>query len=210
MDIADIRKEYTLAGLRRADLAPEPISQFEKWFDQARTAGVLEPNAMSLATVDPDGQPSARIVLLKGIDARGFLFFTNYESRKGRELQQNPRAALTFFWPALERQVCVRGNCERLSRDESEVYFKSRPLGSRLGAWVSSQSVAIPNRHSLEDRLKEAEAKYGQNPPIPPYWGGYVLKPQTVEFWQGRPSRLHDRFLYTSAQEGWRIERLSP
>jgi pyridoxamine 5'-phosphate oxidase len=210
MEIADLRKEYTLAGLRRSDLLPDPIQQFIRWFEQAQAAKVLEPNAMTLATVDSDGQPSSRIVLLKGIDTRGFSFFTNYGSRKGQEIEANPRAALTIFWPALERQVCVRGLCEKLSREESEDYFKTRPLGSQLGAWVSSQSVAIPDRAWLEERLKEASALHGENPPIPPYWGGYVLKPITIEFWQGRPSRLHDRFVYTRQDNDWRIERLSP
>jgi pyridoxamine 5'-phosphate oxidase len=210
MDIAEIRKEYTFAGLRRADLHPDPIQQFKNWFQAAISAGVAEPNAMTLSTVDADGQPSSRIVLLKDIDARGFAFYTNYQSRKGRELAANPRAALTIFWPGLERQVCVRGTTEKTGREESELYFKSRPLGSRLGAWVSSQSTPIPSREYLEQKLKEATAKHGDNPPIPPYWGGYVLRPDWVDFWQGRPSRLHDRFAYTRAGDSWKIDRLSP
>jgi pyridoxamine 5'-phosphate oxidase len=210
MDIAEIRKEYTFAGLRRADLHPDPIHQFKNWFQAALSAGVDEPNAMNLATVDGEGQPSSRIVLLKDVDHRGFAFYTNYESRKGRELAANPRAALTIFWAGLERQVCVRGTCEKLDRQESETYFKSRPIGSRLGAWVSSQSTPIPNREFLEAKLKDVTAKYGENPPIPPYWGGFVLRPHSVEFWQGRPSRLHDRFSYTRAGETWKIDRLSP
>jgi pyridoxamine 5'-phosphate oxidase len=171
---------------------------------------VPEPNAMTLATVDREGQPSSRVVLLKGIDARGLSFFTNYQSRKGRELAENPKAALTIFWAGLERQVCFRGLCEKLSREESDTYFKSRPLGNRLGAWVSNQSAPIPNREFLEQRLEEITAKFGDNPPTPDYWGGFVLKPRTVDFWQGRPNRLHDRFLYTLQENGWRLERLSP
>lgn len=210
MGIAEIRKEYTFAGLRRADLHPDPIHQFNNWFQAAIAAGVAEPNAMTLATAGADGQPSSRIVLLKDVDARGFTFYTNYESRKGRELAQNPRAALTIFWPGLERQVCVRGTCEKVGREESEAYFKSRPIGSRVGAWVSSQSSTIPNREYLEGKLKEVTAQYGDNPPLPPYWGGYVLRPQMIEFWQGRPSRLHDRFLYCRLSDGWKIDRISP
>ena len=210
MDIADIRKEYTFAGLRRADLHPDPIHQFKNWFQAALSAGVVEPNAMALATVDASGQPSSRIVLLKDVDDRGFTFYTNYESRKGRELAANSKAALTMVWPGLERMVCVRGATEKVGREESEIYYKSRPIGSRLGAWVSSQSTPIPNREYLENKLREVSAKYGENPPIPPYWGGFVLRPATVEFWQGRPSRLHDRFLYTKSGETWKIDRLSP
>lgn len=207
---ADLRREYSLAGLRRADLLPDPIEQFQRWFREALAAGLPEPNAMTLATVDESGQPSARIVLLKSADARGFSFFSNYLSRKGRELASNPRAGLAFHWHGLERQVCVRGACERLSREESEAYYRVRPLGSRLGAWVSRQSERVENRAFLERRLAEVSAEYGENPPLPPYWGGYVLRPETVEFWQGRPNRLHDRFLYTRDAAAWRIDRLSP
>ena len=210
METADLRREYTFAGLRRKDLHQDPIQQFRNWFNQALSAQVMEPNAMTLATVDPNGQPSARIVLLKDISQRGFSFYTNYQSRKGRELQQNPRAALTIFWPALERQVCIRGSVEKLSREESEAYYKSRPIGSRLGAWVSSQSEPIAGRELLEKRLAEVTSQYGEDPPLPPYWGGYVLSPITVEFWQGRPNRLHDRFLYTRQEKDWKLERLSP
>lgn len=210
MNIADLRQEYTFAGLRRADLHPDPLQQFKNWFQAAIAAGVPEPNAVTLSTVDGEGQPSSRIVLLKDIDPRGFTFYTNYNSRKGRELAQNPKAALTIFWPGLERQVCVRGACEKLSREESEVYFKSRPIGNRLGAWASDQSSAVPDRDFLEKKFSEAASRFGENPPLPDYWGGYVLLPQTVDFWQGRPSRLHDRFLYTRIGEGWKVERLSP
>ena len=210
MQAADLRKEYTFAGLRRRDLNSDPLQQFNNWFQQAISAEVLEPNAMTLATVDAEGQPSSRIVLLKGIDARGLSFYTNYQSRKGRELAANPKAAVTIFWPSLERQVCFRGTCEKLSREESEAYYNSRPLGNRLGAWVSSQSTAIPERAFLEQRLEEITARFGDNPPLPDYWGGYVLQPATAEFWQGRPNRLHDRFLYTREGIAWKLERLSP
>ncbi|HEV8542502.1 MAG TPA: pyridoxamine 5'-phosphate oxidase [Verrucomicrobiae bacterium] len=211
MDIADLRREYTFAGLRRRDLHAEPIQQFNNWFQQAISAGVPEPNAMTLGTVDAAGQPSSRIVLLKGIDPRGFQFYTNYRSRKGRELEANPRASLTIYWAGLEREICVRGTCSKLPREESEVYFNSRPIGNRLGAWVSTnQSDPIPNREHLESKLEEMAARFGENPPMPDYWGGYVLKPATIDFWQGRPSRLHDRFLYTREGEEWKIERLSP
>ena len=211
MTLADLRREYTLAGLRRADLDPDPIAQFQKWFTQAMQAEIVEPNAMTLATVSAEGQPSTRIVLLKGVDQRGFSFFTNYESRKGRELAGNPKAALTFFWGGLERQVSVCGSVEKLPRAESEAYFAVRPLGSQRGAWVSKQSRLVENREFLEKRLAEVEKQYGTKVPTPPYWGGYVLNPTSVEFWQGRPNRLHDRFLYRkSGSHVWSIERVSP
>jgi pyridoxamine 5'-phosphate oxidase len=211
MTLADLRREYTLAGLRRADLDPDPIAQFQKWFAQAMAAEIVEPNAMTLATVGADGQPWSRIVLLKGIDQRGFSFFTNYESRKGRELAANPKASLTFFWGGLERQVLVGGTVAKLSREESEAYFALRPLGSQRGAWVSRQSTVVANREYLEHRLAEVETQFGEKVPTPPYWGGYVLNPTTVEFWQGRPNRLHDRLRYQRKEGGnWVIERLSP
>ena len=210
MQAADLRREYSFAGLRRAEMHPDPIHQFNHWFQAALAAQVLEPNAMTLSTVDPEGQPSSRVVLLKDISPRGFSFYTNYESRKGRELESNPRAALTIFWAGLERQVCVRGSVSRLSREESETYFKSRPIGSRLGAWVSRQSSEVPDREFLEKRLDEVTRQYGENPPLPPYWGGYLVAPATVEFWQGRPNRLHDRFRYTKDGDKWHLVRLSP
>jgi pyridoxamine 5'-phosphate oxidase len=210
MDIAALRREYVLSGLRRRDLAADPINQFKAWFEQALAAEIHEPNAMTLATVSPEGQPSSRIVLLKGVDQRGFAFYTNYLGRKSQELEKNPAAALTFFWAGLERQVCIRGLCSKSSREESEVYFKSRPLGSQLGAWASRQDEVVPGREFLEKRLAEVTAKHGDNVPLPPYWGGFILNPKTVEFWQGRPNRLHDRFVYTREDAGWKIDRLSP
>jgi pyridoxamine 5'-phosphate oxidase len=192
-------------------LEPEPIAQFQKWFDQALKAELVEPNAMTLGTVNADGQPSTRVVLLKGVDARGFSFFTNYESRKGRELAANQKAALTFFWAGLERQVSVRGSVTKLSRQESEAYFAMRPLGSQRGAWVSKQSNVVESRDFLEKRLREVEGEFGDKVPMPAYWGGYVLAPIQVEFWQGRPNRLHDRLLYRKdAGNKWLLERLSP
>lgn len=210
MNIADLRKDYTVAGLRRKDLHSDAIDQFKTWFKAAVDAEVFEPNAMTLATVDELGHPTSRIVLLKGVDERGFLFFTNYESRKGRELEANPAAALTWFWPQLERQVGARGVVEKLSREESLSYFKSRPLGSQRSVWVSKQSEVVPSREHLEKRLEEVVAEFGEDVPLPVYWGGYVLKPESIEFWQGRPNRLHDRFRYTRQREGWAVERLSP
>lgn len=210
--LADLRREYTRAGLRRTDLDSDPIAQFNKWFQQALSANLTEPNAMTLATADRAGRPSARTVLLKGADARGFAFFTNYESRKGRELTENPNAALVLFWAELERQVCIAGTVTKMSREESAQYFNSRPKGSRLAAWVSSQSESIADRAVLENRLNQLLAQHpGDDVPLPSYWGGYLLAPDRIEFWQGRPNRLHDRFQYLKKIEGaWRIERLSP
>jgi len=235
MSIADLRREYNLAGLRREDLSPDPLEQFRKWFDQAagaRASGrvrsffvkmyksvvmgersaLIDVNAMTLATADKEGRPSARIVLLKGIDARGFIFFTNYSSRKGQELAENPNAALVFYWADQERQVTIAGAVSKVPAAESEAYFRTRPRGSRLAAWASNQSETLENREVLEKKWHELETKYpGADVPMPPYWGGYVLAPTRLEFWQGRPSRLHDRFRYTKqADAGWRLERLSP
>lgn len=212
MTLAELRREYTLGGLRRKDLDPNPIRQFEMWFAQARAAEIAEPNAMTLSTVDAAGQPSSRIVLLKSIDHSGLTFFTNYESRKGRELAANSRAALTFFWAGLERQVNVRGTVGKLPRAEAEAYFAVRPLGSQLGAHVSRQSSVVPNREYLETRLAEVTQQFGERKvSMPDYWGGYLLTPQAIEFWQGRPNRLHDRFEYSlQTDQTWRVVRLSP
>ena len=211
MSIADLRKSYNLAGLRRADLEANPIRQFQKWLQQAIEAQLLEPTAMTLATTDKNGRPSGRIVLLKGLDERGFVFYTSYESRKARELEENPNAAIVFYWAELERQARVTGAASRIPRAESEAYFKTRPRGHQLGAWVSAQSEVIARRAVLEDRLKQFEQKYPNAVPLPPFWGGYVLAPVEIEFWQGRPNRLHDRFRYTKRADGnWLIERLAP
>jgi pyridoxamine 5'-phosphate oxidase len=210
--LAGLRREYTLAGLRRADLDPDPMAQFTKWFQQALAASLPEANAMTLATADKQGHPSARIMLLKDVGERGFVFFSNYESRKGRELEANPNAALLFFWPELERQIRVSGAVSRISREESVKYFNTRPKGSRLAALVSSQSEPIPDRGLLEKRMAALFAKYpGEEVPTPEAWGGYCLEPHRLEFWQGRASRLHDRFEYLKLLDNsWQIDRLAP
>lgn len=212
MSLSSLRREYSLAGLHERDLDPDPFRQFHKWIQEALAADVLEPNAMVLATVDAAGQPSSRVVLLKHVDERGFSFFTNYDSHKGRSLAANPRAALTFPWLGLERQVNIEGTVSRLSRQESETYFNERPRGSRLGAWASRQSEVISGRDVLEARLAELEALHpGDAIPLPPNWGGFVLAPHSIEFWQGRPNRLHDRLRYRRGESAdWQIERLSP
>jgi len=211
VSIADLRREYALARLDEKDVSRDPIAEFARWFAEAQAAEVEEPNAMVLATATPDGTPSARVVLLKGFDERGFVFFTDYRSRKGAELEANPRAALVLHWSELERQVRITGDVTRTSAEESEAYYRSRPLGSRLGAWVSHQSQAIPSRDVLEGGLREVERRFaGGDVPLPPYWGGYRVKPGAIEFWQGRQNRLHDRVRYVKEGETWRIERLAP
>jgi pyridoxamine 5'-phosphate oxidase len=211
MNFADVRREYGAAGLSEEDLAADPIEQLRAWLERARDIYPEELTSMTLATADRDGRPSARVVLLKGLDERGLVFYTNYDSRKGRELAENPRAALVFYWPAFDRQVRIEGPVERTSREESETYFLSRPLGSRLGAWASPQSRPIAGREELEGLLREVEERFGEEVPLPEGWGGYRVRPETVEFWQGRPSRLHDRLRYSrEAGGGWRIERLAP
>ncbi len=210
--VADLRKDYTLHGLSESEASPNPFIQFQKWFDQALAAQLPEPNAMTIATTTADGKPSARMVLLKDFDERGFVFFTNYNSYKGQELAENPQAALVFWWAELERQVRICGRVEKVSQTESDAYFYSRPLNSRLGAWASDQSQVIPSREVLQQRLQELQMKYeNQEVPRPPHWGGLRVIPTEIEFWQGRPSRLHDRLLYTPLDKGtWKIQRLSP
>jgi pyridoxamine 5'-phosphate oxidase len=231
MALADTRREYSLCGLNRADLDANPVAQFSRWFAQAsagsrwRKIGIAlyklwhailgrapaDVNAMVLATVDKAGRPSTRAVLLKGVDERGFIFFTNYDSRKGLELAENPNAALTFYWADLERQVCVAGPVRKLPQAESESYFKSRPRGSRLATWASNQRDVVADRAVLDKRWDEMAVKFPNDVPLPPNWGGYVLKPERIEFWQGRPNRLHDRFCYTrQPDDSWKLERLAP
>lgn len=233
--MADLRREYSVGGLNRQELDADPLAQFRRWFGQATAAqqgsrwrkiGIalfklwhavlghapIDANAMVLATTTRDGQPSSRTVLLKGVDERGFIFFTNYDSRKGRELAANPSAALVFYWAELERQVCIAGAVTKLPAAESAAYFQSRPKGSRLAAWASNQSSVVADREALEQLWREMEARFpGEDVPCPPNWGGYVLSPQRIEFWQGRPNRLHDRFRYTRrVDNSWLIERLAP
>jgi pyridoxamine 5'-phosphate oxidase len=211
MSLSDLRKDYVSSGLSETSLDPNPFQQFSRWFQQALDAALPEPNAMTLATATREGKASARIVLLKSFDEQGFVFYTNYESRKGRELAENPYAALVFHWIELERQVCAAGPVSRVSREESESYFHSRPVGSQLGAWASRQSQVISGREVLEDRLKQLEKDYRDKLiPLPPDWGGVRLVPEMIEFWQGRPNRLHDRLRYRLLDKRWLIERLSP
>lgn len=211
LEVADLRREYDRAGLDASALDRDPVQQFCAWLAEAVEAGVDEPNAMTLSTADADGAPSARTVLLKGVDGDGFTFFTNYGSQKARELDANPRAALVFVWHALERQVTVAGAVARVPAEESDAYFHSRPLGSRLGAWASRQSTVIPDRAVLDRARAEAEALVVDGTvPRPEFWGGYRLTPHRIELWQGRPNRLHDRLRYRREADGWALERLSP
>ena len=210
MNIAQLRVEYKRGELDEAHAGADPIAQFSLWWDEAAAAQVREANAMTLATADAGGKPAARTVLLKGFDAAGFVFFTNYESRKGAELAANARAALLFFWPELERQVRIDGAVERVSEAESDEYFRSRPLASRIGAWASPQSQTIPSKAWLIARVAEMALRHAAAPRRPPHWGGYRVVPNAIEFWQGRPSRLHDRLLYTRRDTAWSRQRLAP
>ncbi|MEM7042983.1 MAG: pyridoxamine 5'-phosphate oxidase [Pseudomonadota bacterium] len=209
--LAAMREDYRQGGLHEADVAADPIAQFQRWFDDAVEGGVYEPNGMTLATVGEDGQPSARIVLLKSLDERGLAFYTNKDSRKGRQIAANAKAALTFWWGPLERQVRFEGVLGDVEPDEADAYYASRPLGSRIGAWASPQSQVVASRDVLDQAERELSEKYTDgNPPRPPHWGGYRLVPARVEFWQGRSSRLHDRLCYRLADSEWVVERLAP
>lgn len=211
--IADLRQDYSSQSLLETDVAPDPIVQFDKWWQQALASEIMEPNAMTLATASSDGMPSARIVLLKGFDQSGFVFFTNYKSYKGMQLEENPKACLVFFWKELERQVRIVGIVKKLSEKDSDEYFHSRPIGSRLGAWASPQSQVIESRNWLDNHYLEVASQFKEEEGIqrPPHWGGYIVQPVIIEFWQGRPSRLHDRIQYTLQENGsWKIERLAP
>jgi pyridoxamine 5'-phosphate oxidase len=214
MDIAALRKEYTRASLDEGSADRDPYALFARWFDEAVKGALPEPHAMTLATVEHAthgfARPATRVVLMKGFDARGFVFYTNYRSAKGRELAANPFASLHFFWPELERQVRIDGPVEQVDAADSDAYYRSRPLGSRHGAWASPQSEPIENREWLERRLAEVVERHGDDPPRPPHWGGYRVKPELFEFWQGRPSRLHDRLRYRRGADGWNIGRLAP
>jgi len=211
-DLARLRRDYQQAGLTEADVDPDPFKQFARWFNEALQAGIPEPNAMVLGTADAQGQPGTRTVLLKGFERHGFVFYTNYDSRKARQLAENPRASLLFPWIALERQVEILGRVEIVSREETTAYFHSRPVASQLGAWASEQSTVLTDRAELEKRVRELQSKYRDQPiPVPPFWGGYRVLPTALEFWQGRPSRLHDRLRYSLEPGGtWTIVRLSP
>lgn len=210
-DLAQMRKNYEQAALDETHVLPSPVAQFHHWFDEAVRAKALEPNAMTLATADAQGRPSTRVLLLKGANEDGLVWFTNYSSRKGRDLQANPFAAMQFYWPELERVVRIEGRVERVSEQESDDYYRSRPLGSRIGAWASPQSQVLSARTDLEAAWKQRQAELGEDPPRPAHWGGYRLIPNHWEFWQGRPSRLHDRITFERQEDGtWQIQRLAP
>ena len=211
-DLATLRRNYALQSLHETDVLPDPFAQFARWFEEAAKSQLPEPNAMTLTTASPDGRPSARTVLLKGFDIQGFVFYTNYESRKGRDLAVNPQAALLFTWLELERQIRIEGTVEKISAEESLAYFQSRPLGSQIGAWASPQSQVISDRGILENRSAQLQAEYAGADalPLPPFWGGYRLRPDCLEFWQGRESRLHDRICYNLENGQWNIQRLAP
>lgn len=213
MNLPALRENYAMAGLSRADLKDDPFTQFELWMEQALESEIIEPNAMTLSTINAEGHPSSRTVLLKGMNQEKFSFFTNYSSRKAQDLEANPHAALTFLWKGLERQVCIRGTVKRTSREVSKEYFHSRPYGSQIGAWVSeSQSGEVPDRATLEKREAELIKRFPESEevPLPDFWGGYELAPQSIEFWQGRPGRIHDRLCYQREGDDWKVARLSP
>jgi pyridoxamine 5'-phosphate oxidase len=212
IDVASLRKNYARQSLSETDVLPDPIAQFAVWFEEALNSQLLEPNAMTLATADRQGCPSARTVLLKGFDKQGFVFYTNYESRKGQALAENPQAALLFTWLELERQIRIEGTVEKVAPETSLAYFQSRPKNSQIGAWASPQSRVIDGRTVLEQQVKDLTHQYAMAEalPLPPFWGGYLVRPALVEFWQGRENRLHDRICYTQQKEGWKIERLAP
>ena len=211
MKISDMRRDYESSGLRRSDLHADPLVQFETWFDEARAAGVADVNALALASVGPDGQPGLRTVLLKDVSDGGFVFFTNYGSNKGRALQAHPQATMLFHWRELNRRVIVEGRVQQVSEAESAAYFSSRPRGSQLSAWASRQSAEIDSRDTLEQQLADVSARFGDGPiPLPPFWGGFRLMPDRIEFWQGRPNRLHDRLAYQRSDNHWAVHRLQP
>ncbi len=210
-NIAKLRRDYTKKALVESEICENPIDQFMEWFEQALSADLVDANAMTLSTANKDGVPSSRIILLKGVDEKGFRFFTNYNSRKSRELDENPKAALCFYWPSLERQVRIEGAVYKLSDDDSEAYFKQRPRLSKLGAWASNQSSKVESREQLEADFKEIKKRFeDKDVPLPDFWGGYVLEPARIEFWQGRKSRMHDRICYEKEKQGWTKFRLAP
>ena len=211
MELADLRREYSLKELSKSSVDPDPFAQFSTWMTEALNSAVIEPTAMTVSTVDDEGRPSSRVVLLKGFDANGFVFFTNYQSKKGIDLAANPDASLHFFWPALERQIVISGRAERAAREESEVYFASRPVESRIAAWASKQSKELANREELEARVAEVHERFADGDiPCPPFWGGFRVRPTRIEFWQGRQSRLHDRIVYELRGGMWFTIRLAP
>jgi pyridoxamine 5'-phosphate oxidase len=210
IELASLRRDYAGKPLSKSSVDPDPFKQFSVWLDEALHSEVIDANAMTLSTADENGRPSGRVVLLKGFDERGFVFFTNYASQKARELDANPHACLSFFWPPIQRQVMIYGRTEKTTAEESAHYFETRPLDSKIGAWASRQSSVIRSRHVLEERFAELETKFGEDVPPPPFWGGYRVMPDRFEFWQGRESRLHDRLVYRFVDGSWTIERLSP
>ena len=210
IDLANLRRDYAGKPLSKKAVDPDPFAQFAVWMNEALASEILDATAMTLSTTDRECRPSARVVLLKGFDERGFVFFTNYESRKAADLAANPNAALSFFWPELHRQVMIHGEATRTSKEESEAYFKTRPLDSQIGAWASKQSAVVESRSALESKFEEMRARFGTEAPLPPFWGGFRVVPERFEFWQGRASRMHDRICYRSVEGQWMIERLSP